>query len=674
MIKKDYTKRLEELREIIDYHNYRYYVLDNPDISDGEYDLLMRELMDLESEHPELVTPESPTQRVGAQPASTFPPMTHRISLLSLDNAMNIDELAAFHQRVVKWLGSETITYCCEPKFDGLAIELIYHKGILIQGGTRGDGFIGEDVTQNLRTLRSIPLKLMEHDPPGLLEVRGEIIMYKSAFDELNRERTAKGESLFANPRNAAAGSLRQLDSSITASRSLVFFAYGVSEYTAVGIESQFYILDKLKNFGFKINPEKKLCTGLEEVVDFVEHMSSIREKLPYEIDGVVVKIDNIRDQEKLGTKARAPRWVIAYKFPPSQATTKLLDIKVQVGRTGVLTPVAVLKPVKVGGVVVSRATLHNEDEIKRKDVRIGDTVLIQRAGDVIPEVVGPVVGKRSGDEMAFPMPQACPECGSPVVRDFDQAKKTAGVIWRCVNMSCPAIMKQGIAHFASKDALDIDGLGRKIIDQMVEKNLVQNVADIYGLRYEQVVRLDGFAEKSASNLLNSIAESKKVSLERFIYALGIPHVGFVKARDLAMRFGSLEAIMLSRFDALITVEGIGREIAQSIVGFFSNQENLKVIEKLRLNNLNIQNPSRPVKNATKFTGKIFCFTGTLLSMTRAAAKAKVENFGGRVASSVSAKLDYLVVGSNPGSKYDAAQDLGVSIIDEEKFLQLTQG
>ncbi|MBN1635289.1 MAG: NAD-dependent DNA ligase LigA [Deltaproteobacteria bacterium] len=674
MIKKDYTKRLEELREIIDYHNYRYYVLDNPDISDGEYDLLMRELMDLESEHPELVTPESPTQRVGAQPASTFPPMTHRISLLSLDNAMNIDELAAFHQRVVKWLGSETITYCCEPKFDGLAIELIYHKGILIQGGTRGDGFIGEDVTQNLRTLRSIPLKLMEHDPPGLLEVRGEIIMYKSAFDELNRERTAKGESLFANPRNAAAGSLRQLDSSITASRSLVFFAYGVSEYTAVGIESQFYILDKLKNFGFKINPEKKLCTGLEEVVDFVEHMSSIREKLPYEIDGVVVKIDNIRDQEKLGTKARAPRWVIAYKFPPSQATTKLLDIKVQVGRTGVLTPVAVLKPVKVGGVVVSRATLHNEDEIKRKDVRIGDTVLIQRAGDVIPEVVGPVVGKRSGDEMAFPMPQACPECGSPVVRDFDQAKKTTGVIWRCVNMSCPAIIKQGIAHFASKDALDIDGLGRKIIDQMVEKNLVQNVADIYGLRYEQVVRLDGFAEKSASNLLNSIAESKKVSLERFIYALGVPHVGFVKARDLAMRFGSLEAIMLSRFDDLITVEGIGREIAQSIVGFFSNQENLKVIEKLRLNNLNIQNPSRPVKNATKFTGKIFCFTGTLLSMTRAAAKAKVENFGGRVASSVSAKLDYLVVGSNPGSKYDAAQDLGVSIIDEEKFLQLTQG
>jgi len=674
MTKKDYTKRIEGLKKLIDYHNYRYYILDNPDISDGEYDLLMRELITLESEHPELITPQSPTQRVGATPASIFSPMVHRIPLLSLDNAMNIEELSAFHHRVAKWLGSDTITYCCEPKFDGLAVELIYRNGILIQGGTRGDGFRGEDVTQNLRTLRSVPLKLMKPDPPDLLEVRGEIIMYKSAFEELNRERTQKKESLFANPRNAAAGSLRQLDPSITANRSLVFFAYGVSEYTALGIDSQFYILDKLKGLGFKINPEKKLCNGLEEVVDFVEHMSSIREKLPYEIDGVVVKIDNIREQENLGTKARAPRWVIAYKFPPSQATTKLLDIKVQVGRTGVLTPVAVLLPVKVSGVVVSRATLHNQDEILRKDVRIGDSVLIQRAGDVIPEVVGPVVGKRTGDEQTFSMPQTCPVCDSPVVRDFDQAKNMVGVVYRCVNMSCPAIIKQEIAHFASKDALDIEGLGRKIIEQMVEKQLVQNVADIYSLRYEQVVQLDGFAEKSALNLLNSIAESKNVSLERFIYALGIPHVGSVKARDLARRFGSLEAIMISSYDNLKTIEGIGQEISQSIVDFFSNKENLKVIEKLILNNLNVKTPDKPVKNGTIFSGKSFCFTGTLHSMNRSEAKVQVENLGGRVVNSVSAKLDYLVAGRNPGSKYDAARDLGVKIIDEDAFLRFSQG
>ena len=653
MTYEDLIKRAQDLRQRIGHHNHLYYVLDSPEISDGEYDQLFRELMVLEENNPELKTKDSPTQRVGAPPLASFQPMVHRIPLLSIDNAMDPGEVTAFHQRVTKWLEKDDVAYCCEPKFDGLAVELVYEDGILSRGGTRGDGQTGEDVTENLRTIKSIPLLLMGSDLPELLEVRGEVVMLKSAFRELNMERTRSDEGLFANPRNAAAGSLRQLDSRITASRALEFFAYGISEASAIGLDSQYAILARLKEFGFRVNPDMQLCAGVEEVNRFALKMQVIREELPYEIDGVVIKLDRVEDQRKLGVKARSPRWVVAYKFPPTQATTILNKIDVQVGRTGTITPVAHLEPVKVGGVTVSRATLHNADEIERKDVREGDMVIVQRAGDVIPEVVAPILSKRPEDSKAFVMPQNCPSCGTALVQD--------GAHLRCINISCPAIIVEEIYHFASKEALCIDGLGRKIVHQLVERGLVHDIADLYTLTKNDVMNLDGFAELSASNLIASIESSKKVSLERFIYALGIPHVGRVAAKDLSDYFGSREKIMNASYEELCSIKGIGNEIAGSIVDFFSNEQNSLVVDKLLKLGLVLSAPVQKERRVSTLSGKRFCFTGTMQGLSRNEAKERVEALGGQVLNSVSKQLDYLVVGTEPGSKLNKAASLNIT-------------
>ncbi len=670
-MKQDVESRIKDLRKQIDYHNYRYYVLDSPEISDFAYDQLMRELMRLEAENPELVTPDSPSQRVGAAPASSFPPMVHRVPLLSIDNAMDTEELRAFHQRVVKLAEREDIAYCCEPKFDGLAVELVYENGVFTRGGTRGDGYTGEDVTGNLRTIKSIPLRLITNDPPGLLEVRGEVVFYKSAFADLNRERSERGEPLFANPRNAAAGSLRQLDPRITASRALVFFSYGIVDAVSVGLGSQYETLKRLSSLGFKVNPDVRLCRGIDEVINFCLFMQEKRESLPYEIDGVVIKVNEIDIQRVLGIKARSPRWAVAYKFPPNQETTTLRKIEVQVGRTGVLTPVAMLDPVKIGGVTVSRATLHNADEIKRKDVREGDTVIVQRAGDVIPEIVAPVVSRRTGNEREFVMPDTCPVCGSGVVRDSAGNNGAGGVMYRCVNMACPAILKEQIYHFASKDALDIDGLGRKIIQQLVEKGMVRDVSDLYALTRDDLMQLEGFAELSTSNLLKSIQKSKQTTLRRFLYGLGVPHTGQVAARDLADHFGSLERIMEADKEELQAIRGIGKEMAQAISGFFSNERNRTIIRKLEQRGVKIlqQRPSEP--ESASLAGAKFCFTGTLKSMTRSEAKKAVEERGGQVVSAVSSQLDFLVAGDDPGSKLDKATSLGIRILGEDEFMKM---
>lgn len=655
--------RITELRRLIEHHNHRYHVLDSPEISDGEYDALLRELTALEGQHPELITNDSPTQRVGAAPLPEFATMAHRIPLLSIDNVMNQEELAAFHERVVKWLGQDRIDYCCEPKLDGLAVELVYEKGILVRGGTRGDGSVGEDVSANLRTIKSIPLRLVGEDIPDLLEVRGEVVMFKDAFQALNDERQDNAEAVFANPRNAAAGSLRQLDPRITARRTLTFFAYAVADPAGLGLDSQYAVLGRVSDLGFKINPERRLCHGMQEVLGFLDHMQARREDLPYEMDGVVVKVDRVEYQEALGAKARSPRWMVAYKFPPTQATTMLKAINVQVGRTGVLTPVAVLDPVRVGGVTVSRATLHNMDEIARKGVLVGDTVLIQRAGDVIPEIVAPVVTKRTGAEQAFVMPANCPVCGSRVEQD--------GIAYRCMNMACPAIIKEQLFHFASKDALDIEGLGVKIIDQMVEVLKVRDASGIFDLAYDDLLKLEGFADLSARNLLAAIEASKSVALGRFIHALGIPHVGSTKAEDLARHFGSLEAVMRSSFDELRAIRGIGDEIARAIVSFFANEQNTEVIAKLRQRGVAVQDAQQKAITASRVSGKKICFTGTLATMTRGQAKQLAEQHGAQVVDSVGKQLDYLVAGADPGSKFAKAQSLGITILDENGFKDL---
>jgi len=666
MQEREWKKRADYLKDKIEYHNYRYYVLDSPEISDHEYDTLMRELLHLEKEYPELITPDSPTQRVGAVPLDAFPPMIHARALLSMDNAMDADEFYAFHQRIARLLPEKDMLYCCEPKFDGLAVELVYKRGIFIRGGTRGDGKTGEDVTQNIKTIQSIPLRLIGPAPPDIIEVRGEVVMFKEAFEFLNRSRADSGETLFANPRNAAAGSLRQLDPKVTAKRSLVFFAYGVSDALSLGIGSQHDVLERLHESGFRVNPNTKLCTGAKEVIGFADTMQEMREGLPYEIDGVVIKVDSIDDQESLGVKARSPRWAIAYKFPPTQATTILTGIDVQVGRTGVLTPVAILEPVGVGGVKVSRATLHNADEIYRKDIRIGDTVIIQRAGDVIPEIVGPVISKRPGDTEAFTMPETCPVCKTPVVRD--------GAAYRCINITCPAIIKEQIYHFATKDAADIDGLGRRIVDQLVDAGLLRDVSDLYRLTYDDLSSLDGFGDLSAGKLIASIESSKEISLERFIYALGIQHVGIVAAKELAGRYRSVDDIMEASDNDLVMLPGIGQEISASIKRFFSKTQNYKTIKDLFFLGVAIRASSVEKGVNTHIAGKRFCFTGALQSMSRPNAGDRVEVLGGSVVNSVSARLDYLVAGSNPGSKLIKAHKLGITVLDEDAFIQLIEG
>jgi DNA ligase (NAD+) len=660
------AERAAELRQQLEYHNYRYYVLDDPEISDAEYDALLRELEGLEEQYPDLRSPNSPTQRVGAPPLEEFGTVAHTIPMLSLANAMAEGEVMEFDQRIKRFLKDEgEVSYVAEPKLDGVAVELIYEEGALTVGSTRGDGFTGEDITQNLRTIKTIPLHLIErdHNPPARLEVRGEVFMEVRDFQELNEEREEKGESLFANPRNAAAGSLRQLDSSITARRPLKIFCYGVGEVQGRTFESQWEVLQTLPLWGLRTNPLARRCQNIQEAVAYYNEINELREAQPYEMDGVVIKVDSFELQRRLGEVSRSPRWAVAYKFPPKEATTRILDIRAQVGRTGALTPVALMEPVRIGGVEVKRATLHNQDEIANKDVRIGDTVVIRRAGDVIPEVVKVILSKRTGGEKRFTMPATCPVCGSAVVRLPGEAAH------RCVGISCPAQVKGRIRHFASKRAMDIDGLGVKLIDQLVEKGLVRDIADLYALDQDAFASLERMAEKSAGNIIDALDGSKHPSLARFIYALGIRHVGEHIAQVLARNLSSLDAIAKATEEELVAIPEIGPEVAQSVISFFKDKGNQGELKRLHKAGVEIAAPGARKEEPLK--GKTFLFTGALEGMTRDEAKDLVLARGGEIASSAGKGVDYVVKGKEPGSKYAKARELGLTIIEEEEFRRL---
>ena len=659
--------KITELVDALNYHNYRYYVLDDPEISDAEYDRLMRELLSLETEHPDLVSPDSPTQRVGGQRSEAFEPVTHAQPMLSLDNSLNEEEIVEFDKRIKRALGnSHDIEYVCEPKLDGLAVELVYENGRLTTASTRGDGMIGENVSQNMRTIKSVPLKLLpiNGDFPERLDVRGEVILGNSAFEKLNRQREENGEPTFANPRNAAAGSLRQLDPGITASRPLDMYCYGVGEFSGLDLTSQWDVLQTLKALGLKTNPLTKKAVGIEQVKDFHQEMLERRESLAYEIDGIVVKVNDITLQQQLGVKTKSPRWAIAYKFPARQETTKVLDIIAQVGRTGALTPVAIMQPVNVGGVIVSRATLHNQDEIDRKDVRVGDWVVVQRAGDVIPEVVKVITAKRTGDEKKYTLPKTCPVCGSETIRIEGEAAQ------RCINLACPAQVKERIYHFASKGAMDIDGLGVRLVDQLVETGRVKDVADLYDLTVEHIARLERMATKSAENLINAIENSKKQPLNRILFALGIRFVGEHVARVLIRAFKDFDHLAKASKDDLMAIHEIGPQVAESIADFFASPDNLKVIERLRRAGVEMRSIE---EKATKqhLKDKTIVFTGSLETMTRKEAQTITENLGGRAVSSVSKNTDFVVVGENAGSKAAKAQELGITMLTETEFRKM---
>jgi len=674
-IPKEVIERVKKLREEIEYHNYRYYVLNSPVISDAEYDALMRELRELEAKYPELITPDSPTQRVGFKPAEGFKEVPHAEPMLSLDDATNEKEVLDFDKRVKKFLGlpeEVDIEYTVEPKIDGVAIEIVYENGILTTGSTRGDGYVGEDVTNNIKTIKSIPLRLKKFsesapDIPKRIDVRGEVYMTKEEFKKINEERVRKGEMPFANPRNAASGSLRQLDPSITAKRKLDVFFYGVGKIEGYEFKTQWEVLQTLPKWGLKTNPLVKLVKNIKEAIQYHHELEKKREELEYEVDGVVIKVNRLDYWKKLGTKARSPRYALAYKFKPTQATTQILDITVQVGRTGAITPVAILKPVQIGGVTVERATLHNEDFIKNLDIKIGDWVLVQRAGDVIPEIVMPIKEKRTGKEKEFKFPTHCPICGSKLIKKPEEA------IWRCPNPNCYAQLVRKIIHFASRNAMNIEGLGEKVARDLVDKGLVQNVADIYYLRIPDLLKLPGFAYKKAKNLYDAIQKSKKTTLGRFLYALGIRHVGEAMAHYLAEKFGSLEKLSKASIQDLMSLPNVGYEVAKSIVEFFKNEENQKLIQRLLSAGIQFEDVKETPKEEKPqiLKGLTFAFTGTLKSMTREQAKKKVLELGGRVSDSVSKKIDYLVVGENPGSKLKKAQNLGIKCISEEEFLNL---
>ncbi len=658
--------RAQELRDQLHYHNYRYYVLDDPVISDQEFDRLLQELSKLEAAYPGLVTPDSPTQRVGAAPLDKFDTAPHRVPMLSLENAFSDGEAREFEDRLKRFLRimEETFDYVVEPKMDGVAVELVYEQGRLLVGSTRGDGYRGENVTQNLKTIHTIPLALLSRDlpAPDLLEVRGEVYMDLGDFKKLNDERLARGEPAFANPRNAAAGSLRQLDPAITAARPLKIFCYGIGLVEGRSFATHWDVLQALKTWGLRINPLIDRRRGIEEAIRYHRDLEHQRHGLPYEIDGVVIKVNDLALQERLGAKARSPRWALAYKFAATQATTRVKDIMVNVGRTGAVTPMAVMEPVQVGGVTVSRATLHNEDEVARKDVRVGDTVLIQRAGDVIPEVVKVIVEDRPAGAQPFQMPRACPVCGTPLVRPPGEA------VTRCPNPDCRGSLRRAILHFAGKSAMDIDGLGEKIIDQLMDQGLVEGIADLYRLTEADLTLLERFAEKSAGNLIDSIEKSKKPSLARFIYALGIRYVGEATAQLLAQHFHAFEALRTAGEDELLTIEGIGPQVAKGIRDFFDSARNQELLDNL-LMVISIKPPAKPA--VSPLAGKTFVFTGGLSRLSREEAKAQVTARGGKVSSSVSAKTDYVVAGADPGSKYAKARDLGVTILDEDAFEEL---
>ena len=679
------AERAAFLRAEIERHNHAYYVLDAPTIPDAEYDQLFRELQELEAAHPGLRTPDSPTLRVGGAALPEFRQVQHTVPMLSLNNAFSAEEASAFDRRCREGLGKERIDYACEPKFDGLAITLIYENGIFVQGATRGDGFTGEDVTQNLRTVKNIPLRLRGSDVPARLEVRGEVLMLRRDFERLNERQRAAGANPFANPRNAAAGSLRQLDPKVTATRPLRFFAYGVADIHAFGAvlpaptfgvgppAPTFHsgMMELLAAWGFPVAKERAVVHGAAGLLGYYERIGAARRTLPYDIDGVVYKVNRIADQETLGYVSRAPRFAIAHKFPAEEALTTVEAIEVQVGRTGAITPVARLAPVFVGGVTVTNATLHNEDEVRRKDVRIGDTVIVRRAGDVIPEVVSVVPEKRPILAAEFVMPRKCPVCGSAVEKPEDEA------IARCSGgLFCPAQRKQALLHFASRRAMDIEGLGEKLVDQLVDSGIVKTPADLYRLGLQAVANLERMAEKSAANLLAAIGKSKQTTLAHFVYALGIRNVGEATAKDLARHFGSLEALMAAAADGgerLQQVPDVGPVVAASIARFFAEPHNVEVIAQLRSAGIEWQAGTPAAAAQSAIAGKTFVLTGTLPALTREEAKELIEARGGKVAGSVSKKTDYVVAGAEAGSKFTKAQELGVTILDESQFRELLE-
>ena len=665
--KENIKKKIKELIEKINVFDYQYYVLDNPSISDFEYDKVFRSLVDLENANPDLIQPDSPTQRVGGEALEAFESVIHRQAMLSLNNAFEEDELIAFDKRIKDDIGIDEVEYAVEPKFDGLAITLTYENGIFVQGATRGDGYTGENVTHNLKTIRSIPTKLNHPNPPKILEVRGEVLMLKKDFELLNKKQESLGEKKFANPRNAAAGSLRQLDPRITATRPLTFFSYGLGVCEPnLNLKTHTETIQLLKQFNLPISDLSASVKGVNGLQSFYEKVLKLRDSLAYDIDGVVYKVNSFNYQNELGFVSRAPRWAIAHKFPAEEAVTEILDIDVQVGRTGAITPVARLKPVFVGGVTITNATLHNEDEMIRKDIHIGDIVSVRRAGDVIPEIVRVLIDKRPKTINKFKMPTACPECGSPLVRIDDEA------VIRCSGgLICPAQQKQSIIHFASRKAMDIEGLGDKSVEQLVTVGLIHGLPDIYKLQLTKLINLDRMAEKSGQKLLDAIEKSKKTTLPRFIYALGIRNVGESTAKDLAGFYGDLNEIMKQREENLQLVPDIGPTVAKSISNFFKQNKNREVIQSLI--KLGVNWPKHDIRKSTSgiFAAKTFVLTGTLPSMSREEAKSVIEMNGGKVAGSVSKKTDYVVAGTDAGSKLTIAQELGIKIISQDELLKL---
>lgn len=661
--------RIKELRILLEYHNRCYYQLDAPEISDAEYDAIFRELTALEERYPDLVTEESPTQRVGGAPVGRFRTVVHRLPMLSLENAVSDEEIRAkLDARVKRELGladDSSISYMCEPKMDGLAVELVYVDGTLTVASTRGDGVTGEDVTKNIRTLRGLPLRLTGEGVPALLEVRGEVYLSLDAFQKINRDREENGEPPFANPRNAAAGSLRQLDSRITARRPLSLYCYAPGVVEGATFPSQHEFLDAASGWGLPVNPLIRLVESVDGAVAYYRELQELRESLPYEIDGTVVKVDSFQLQRELGEKSRSPLWAIACKFPPRQAETVLEDILLSVGRTGVITPVAQLRPVEISGVTVSRATLHNWDELAAKDIRIGDTVVVERAGDVIPAVVRVVVERRNGSERTVPPPHICPECGSETVRIADE------VALRCMGISCPPQIRESIKHFASRGAMDIEGLGEKVVEQLLSLGLIHTVADLYSLTKDDFMRFERMGNKLASNLLAALEASKRCDLARFIYALGIRHVGERTAKTLAQAFGSLDNLEQATVEELTSVRDIGATVAQSIFTFFNNPDNRAVIRRLR--ELGIYPEAVAKTVGGRMSGKNFVFTGTLTRFSRDHARKLVEDQGGNVVGSVSRKTDYVVAGDEAGSKLIKARELGIAVLGEEEFLRLLE-
>jgi DNA ligase (NAD+) len=656
--------RAAALRETLRHHGHRYYTLDAPEISDAAYDELLRELQALEVAHPELVTPDSPTQRVGGAVLERFRQVSHRQQMLSLGNCFDAAGFAEFDDRVRKALGVAAVDYVCEPKMDGLAIELVYEEGRFVQGSTRGDGVTGEDVTENLKTVRNLPLRLTGAAPPRLLEVRGEVYIKRADFERMNQRLVAAGEAPFVNPRNSAAGSLRQLDPKVTAARPLSLFLYEVGVVEGLRFQSHLEKLAALEALGLPVNPRRDRVSGLDAVLGAWTALLARRHALPYEIDGLVVKVDSTDARARLGQVSRSPRWAIAYKFPPEEVEARVLAIAVQVGRTGALTPVAELEPVFVGGVTVSRATLHNEDELRRKDVRAGDWVFLRRAGDVIPEIVAVIPSRRSGAEVAFVFPTACPVCQSPVRRAED------GVIARCSNRACPAQLAGRLRHFASRTAMDIDGLGDKLCEALVEAGLVSSVDGLYGLTLESLQGLERMGEKSAANLVEAVGRSTHPSLRRFIHALGIPEVGEATARALAEHFRDVARLAAASVDGLQAVKDIGPEMAGAIRGWFEDPENRGLVDRLLLAGVAPRPPEeRPASGP--FEGKTVVLTGTLASLTREAAREAIERRGGKVSGSVSRKTDLVVAGEDSGAKLRKALELGVTVVDEPRLREL---